>query len=90
MAVFVVDASVSLAWCFEDETTDWTDGLLERLRNGDCIVVPAHWPAEISNGLLMGVRASQVESNASVVTRGADVSNTLRLLALMRFHIASP
>ncbi len=25
MAVFVVDASVALAWCFEDEATDWTD-----------------------------------------------------------------
>ena len=31
MAVFVVDASTTLAWCFEAETTPWTEGLLERL-----------------------------------------------------------
>ena len=42
MAIFVVDASAALAWCFEDEADSWTDGLLERLRKGDRIVVPAH------------------------------------------------
>jgi hypothetical protein len=25
MAVFVVDVSVALAWCFEDEVTDWSE-----------------------------------------------------------------
>jgi len=34
MAIFVVDASVALAWCFEDETSSFTDGLLDRLRQG--------------------------------------------------------
>jgi predicted nucleic acid-binding protein len=61
MALFVVDASASLAWCFEDEATGWTDGLLQRLRNGDRIVVPAHWPTEISNGLLMGLRRKRIK-----------------------------
>jgi hypothetical protein len=42
--LFVVDASVKLAWCFEDEVTAWTDGLLDRLRNGGKVVVRAHWP----------------------------------------------
>ncbi len=32
MAIFVVDASVALAWCFEDEASTIADGLLERLR----------------------------------------------------------
>jgi predicted nucleic acid-binding protein len=53
MAIFVVDASAALAWCFEDEASSWTDTLLERLGNGDRIIVPAHWPTEISNGLLV-------------------------------------
>jgi hypothetical protein len=43
MVVFVVDASVALAWCFEDEATNWTEEFLERLRQGDRIIVPAHW-----------------------------------------------
>ena len=58
---FVVDASVTLTWCFEDEATTWTDGLLDRLRNGDQIVVPAHWPTEISNGMLMALRRKRIQ-----------------------------
>jgi predicted nucleic acid-binding protein len=58
---FVVDASVTLAWCFEDEATTWTDGLLDRLRNGDRILVPAHWPTEISNGMLMALRRKRIQ-----------------------------
>jgi len=60
MAIFVVDASVALAWCFEDERSTFTDGLLERLRRGDRIVVPAHWPTEILNGLLVAERRKRI------------------------------
>lgn len=49
MAIFVVDASAALAWCFEDEQTSWADGLLERLRQGDEIAVPAHWPTLVAS-----------------------------------------
>src|SRR5579872_5231326 len=62
MAGFVVDASVTLAWCFEDEATAWTDSLLDRLRAGDTIAVPAHWPTEVSNGLLMAFRRKRIPS----------------------------
>jgi predicted nucleic acid-binding protein len=61
MAIFVVDASAGLAWCFEDEANSWTDGLLERLRQGDRIVVPAHWPNEILNGLLVASRGKRIK-----------------------------
>ena len=57
----MADASVALAWCFEDEATLWTDGLLDRLRDGDRITVPAHWPAEISNGMLMALRRKRIQ-----------------------------
>jgi predicted nucleic acid-binding protein len=60
MAVFVADASVTLAWCFEDEATNWTDEFLERLRQGDRIIVPAHWPAEVANALLTAVRRNRI------------------------------
>jgi len=60
MATFIADASVTLPWCFQDEATTWTDGLLDRLRSGDRIAVPAHWPTEISNGLLMGLRRKRI------------------------------
>jgi len=61
MATFVADASVTLPWCFEDEATPWTDSLLDRLRHGDDIVVPAHWPTEISNGMLIGLRRKRIQ-----------------------------
>jgi len=62
MAVLVVDASVALAWCFEDEAGTWADGLLERMRQGDRFVVPAHWPAEILNGLLVAFRRKRIKA----------------------------
>lgn len=61
MAIFVVDASAALASCFEDEANAWTDALLERLRQGDRVVVPAHWPAEILNGLLVASRRKRIK-----------------------------
>ena len=60
MAVFVADASVALAWCFEDEGSGFADGLLDRLRHGDRIVVPAHWPTEVLNGLLVASRRKRI------------------------------
>jgi predicted nucleic acid-binding protein len=65
MSAFVADTSVVLAWCFEDEATAWTDGLLDRLRRGDSIVVPAHWPVEVSNGMLMALRRKRIQQGRS-------------------------
>lgn len=63
MAIFVVDASVALAWCFEDEASTLADGLLGRLRQGDRIVVPAHWPTEMPNGLLVASRRKRIKAD---------------------------
>lgn len=63
MAIFVLDASAALAWCFEDEASSWTDGLLERLRQGDQIIVPAHWPTEVLNGLLVASRRKRIKAD---------------------------
>jgi predicted nucleic acid-binding protein len=63
MAILVVDASLALAWCFEDEASRFTEGLLDRLRQGDRIVVPAHWPTEILNGLMVASRRKRIKAN---------------------------
>jgi predicted nucleic acid-binding protein len=60
MARFVPDASVTVTWCFEDEATSWTDALLARLKASDEAIVPAHWPAEVSNAILMAVRRGRI------------------------------
>jgi predicted nucleic acid-binding protein len=60
MATFVIDASATLPWCLKDEETAWTISLLRRLAMGDQIIVPAHWPTEVSNGLLMAFRRKRI------------------------------
>ena len=58
---FVIDASATLPWCFEDESDAWTEALLDRLSAGDRAFVPAHWPIEVSNGLLTAIRRKRIE-----------------------------
>jgi predicted nucleic acid-binding protein len=48
---FVLDASVAVAWCFEDESTPAAWALLDRLRTAPGHV-PALWALEIGNILL--------------------------------------
>jgi len=52
---FVLDCSVTVAWCIEDEANPSTDRLLDSLQSGEALV-PALWPLEISNVLLTGER----------------------------------
>ena len=47
---FVLDASVSLSWCLDDERSPATEQILERLA-GTAAIVPAIWPFEVANGL---------------------------------------
>ena len=98
IAVFVLAASVCLAWCFEDEITEWTNELFTRLRAGDRILVPAHWPTEVSNGLLIGVRSQRIKpdqpalfwdefANLPVVTKPAlTAAKTKTVLMLSEKH----
>ncbi len=51
----VLDNSISIAWCFEDETGAYADAVLDRLASTRA-VVPALWPLEAANALLMGER----------------------------------
>ena len=60
MAVFVIDASATLPWCFADEATAATNAVLTRLRTGDEAIVPAHWPVEVANALLSAVRRQRI------------------------------
>lgn len=60
MAVFVPDASAVLAWFFEDETSQWADELVVRLKSGDSAVVPMHWSIEVANAFLMAMRRGRI------------------------------
>lgn len=64
MSVFVVDASVTMAWCFEDESSPETDAVLDRLGT-DAAVVPAVWPLEVANVLLVAERRGRLSEAQS-------------------------
>jgi len=55
----VIDASVALAWCFPDEASDYADDVLVAL-DGRTAMVPAIWPVEVANALLVGERRKRI------------------------------
>jgi predicted nucleic acid-binding protein len=58
---FVVDTSVALAWCFEDERTPAATALLHRVGETGA-TAPQHWPLEALNGLLMAERRKRIDA----------------------------
>jgi predicted nucleic acid-binding protein len=57
---FVVDNSVALAWCFEDEQTAGIMALLDRVADTGAIA-PQLWPIEALNGLLTAERRGRID-----------------------------
>jgi predicted nucleic acid-binding protein len=57
---FVLDASVAVAWCFEDEATKFTEGVLDLFSTGAEALVPSIWPLEIANALLVAGRRKRI------------------------------
>ncbi len=47
---FVLDCSVAMGWCFEDQATPYTNGVLESLASCQALV-PSIWTLEVANGL---------------------------------------
>jgi predicted nucleic acid-binding protein len=56
---FVIDNSVALAWCFEDEQTADVMALLDRVAEAGA-VAPQLWPIEALNGLLTAERRGRI------------------------------
>jgi predicted nucleic acid-binding protein len=56
----VVDASITLSWCFPDEQTPLSIRVLDRLKTGEQISVPAFWSVEVLNSLLIGERRGRI------------------------------
>ncbi|MDP9369320.1 MAG: type II toxin-antitoxin system VapC family toxin [Chloroflexota bacterium] len=71
---FVLDASVTLAWLIEGEATSYSSAVLDRLRD-EGAVVPAVWPLEVANALLMGERRGRV--SMAEVTRATELLTDL-------------
>ncbi len=56
---FVLDNSIVMAWCFEDESNVLADSILESLQRSKAIV-PAIWPLEVGNVMLVAERRGRL------------------------------
>jgi predicted nucleic acid-binding protein len=59
--ILVLDASVALTWCFEEERTDETVRLLRAIGEKGA-VAPLLWPLEIANILLAAERRRRCDA----------------------------
>jgi len=59
-SLFVVDASIAMSWCFEDETAELGERALESLETGEAIA-PEIWPLEVANALLVAERRGRIK-----------------------------
>lgn len=69
---FVLDTSIAVSWGFDDEVSPYADRVLDLL-DGDTALVPAIWPLEVANALLMGERRGRLQT-----------ADTVRLTELLR------
>ena len=62
---FVIDNSIVMSWCFEDEGNSYAEAVLESLEAGRAFV-PAIWPLEVGNVLLVAERKKRLSRAAAV------------------------
>jgi predicted nucleic acid-binding protein len=53
---FVLDASVTLCWCLENQATSYTEGIFQMMAGGAEAYVPLIWPLEMANVLTLAER----------------------------------
>lgn len=56
---FVLDTSVTVSWCFEDESSKKCDEILERLLKNTAYV-PTLWHLEVGNVLIMAEKKNRI------------------------------
>ena len=75
----VIDASVAVAWCFADETTRFTERVLDLVSRAAEAFVPALWAFELANALLGAERRKRITAAqaASFLSRIAALPLTI-------------
>lgn len=59
MTEFILDASMAVAWCIEDEANPAAQAVMDMLRDGRAYVPPL-WPYEIANALASAERHGRI------------------------------
>jgi len=64
MSSFILDASLTMSWCFQDEVNSYADEVLNSLAHNRA-VVPEIWPLEVGNVLLVAERHNRISRSDS-------------------------
>ena len=59
MAGFILDCSIAVSWCIEDEASDQTDELLELTKEHGAIV-PSLWSLEVANVFINACKRGRI------------------------------
>jgi predicted nucleic acid-binding protein len=59
MESLVLDASVTMTWCYPDEQSDFAYRVLDKLEIWQA-VVPSLWALEVANALVLGERRQRI------------------------------
>ena len=78
MTAFVLDCSIAVTWCFDDEASDEADALLDRLQEQGA-AVPSLFPLELGNILALAERRGRIPASG--------LSPRLELLATLPIEV---
>jgi len=74
--MFVLDASLTLAWGFDEAETDYTRAVLEQVLE-HVVMAPSVWPLEVANAAVMAARRRRIDDSEVraliELVRGLDV-----------------
>ncbi len=80
MKSFVLDCSVTVAWFFEDEFSEYSELVRQALLNeGTTAISPSIWPAEVSNVLFQAERRKRITAEK--------VNQALRVLSQLPISV---
>lgn len=85
MKAFVADASVAVAWVHPAQATSETEAMLDALSGGAALQVPALWPLEVANALLVLTRRRKLQAEERT-----EALDWLRLLPVRIDQEAAP
>lgn len=68
--VFVADASVAVGWVHPAQATSQTAAMLDAIADGATLEVPALWPVEVANALIVLVRRRKLTDAERQVALG--------------------
>jgi predicted nucleic acid-binding protein len=80
-AAIILDASITMAWCFDNEATPYTEELLNWCATGTTVYVSSVWPLEVTNVLLNAQKRGRVTESR--------VQQFLDVLSQLPIHVDS-